>query len=167
MIGNNLEFYKWFIGWYKPISKDMNIAISLPADIGFNNTFKDANYIVLDVFEKIKQNIDAKPFLSEIIKKADEYGVVIYLEPKPRYSRFLENADKIKKITKEYLINYYKNFGFELMVDKNIYIYETTIMRRNPLEKKIMGGIIKSVVGGLVAHHTINSKHFKYEIGGL
>jgi hypothetical protein len=71
--GNNLDirfaeggevksnsFMKWFVQWYKPISNKVNIAFS------FSNhfqPFKEKNAVILDVFEKIDQSIDAKPFL--------------------------------------------------------------------------------------------------------
>jgi len=45
--------------------------------------------------------------------------------------------------------------------------YQVKISDLIVIPKMVVGGIIKSVVGGIVAHHTINSKHFKYEIGGL
>jgi hypothetical protein len=57
--------------------------------------------VILDVFEKIDQSVDAKLYLQEIVQKADEYGVVIYLEPKPIHK-----------------VEYYEKFGFEFTPNK-------------------------------------------------
>lgn len=94
------SFMKWYIDWYKGISDKMVITMSLPNAIA---PFKEKNVVILDVFEKKDQNIDAKPYLKKIVEKADEYGVVIYLEPKPR-------TDSV--------IDYYERFGFELTPNK-------------------------------------------------
>jgi hypothetical protein len=56
-------------------------------------------------------------FLNKIIEKADIYGVIIYLEPMPRYKYFRKDIEKRKKISKNYLISYYQKFGFELTPD--------------------------------------------------
>jgi hypothetical protein len=95
---NSNSFMKWFIQWYKPISKKVNIAFSLSNHL---QPFKEKNAVILDVFEKIDQSIDAKPYLQEIVAKADEYEVVIYLEPKPRHK-----------------VGYFEKFGFELTPNK-------------------------------------------------
>jgi hypothetical protein len=102
---------KWYIDWYKNISDKMNITLSLPNLLA---PFKEKNVVIMDLFEKIDQNIDAKIYLQKIINKADEYKVTIYLEPMPRYKYFLKNIEKRKKISKEYLIEYYEKFGFKL-----------------------------------------------------
>lgn len=102
---------KWYIDWYKNISDKMNITLSLPNLLA---PFKEKNVVIMDLFEKINQEIDAKTYLQEIIRKADEYKVTIYLEPMPRYKYFLKNIEKRKKISKEYLIEYYEKFGFKL-----------------------------------------------------
>jgi hypothetical protein len=131
--GKNIEFMKWFVDWYKTINKQININFSVPNIL---SPFKEDNVIILDLFEKINQDIDAKPYLNKIIEKADDFGVVIYLEPTPRYKYFLENAEKRKKISKDYLIKYYKNFGFELTSNGQF-------MKRVPKMKN--GGIIKDI----------------------
>jgi hypothetical protein len=95
---NSNSFMKWFVQWYKPISNKVNIAFSFSNHL---QPFKEKSVVILDVFEKIDQSVDAKPYLQEIIAKADEYGVVIYLEPKPRHK-----------------VGYYENFGFELTPNK-------------------------------------------------
>jgi hypothetical protein len=88
----------------------------------FNEDFvKDkAKAVELGTFEKIDQDVDGKLYLKAITEKADELGVTICLEPTPRHHR-LKSAEKIKKITREYLISYYSNFGFVLMPN-NLYM---------------------------------------------
>ena len=107
----SLNLMKWYINWYKNISDKMNITLSLPNLLA---PFIEKNVVIMDLFEKINQDIDAKTYLQEIIRKADEYKVTIYLEPMPRYKYFLKNIEKRKKISKEYLIAYYEKFGFKL-----------------------------------------------------
>jgi hypothetical protein len=117
---NSNSFMKWFVQWYKPISNKVNIAFSFSNHL---QPFKEKSVIILDVFEKIDQNIDAKPYLQEIVKKADEYGVVIYLEPKPRHK-----------------VGYYEKFGFELTPNK-------LFMKRKPSNSNIRfaeGGTMKN-----------------------
>ena len=117
--GGNIKsnkFMMWLIEWYKPISDKINITFSLPNIL---TPFNEENVVIMDLFEKIDQNIDAKEYLKTITNKADEYGVIIYLEPMPRYKYFLKNIEKRKKISKEYLISYYKKFDFELNADSN------------------------------------------------
>jgi hypothetical protein len=125
------SFSKWFIDWYKPISDEMNISFSLPNEI---QPYKENNVVILDVFEKKNQSIDAKKYLQKIVDKADEFKVTIYLEPSPKHTYFLDNEEKKSKITKEYLINYYSKFGF--VVNSDFYS-----MKRMPnSEKKFKGG---------------------------
>jgi hypothetical protein len=107
---NSNSFMKWFVQWYKPISNKVNIAFSFSNHL---QPFKEKNVVILDTFEKIDQSVDAKPYLQEIISKADEYGVVIYLEPKPRHK-----------------VGYYENFGFELTPNK-------LFMKREPSNPEI------------------------------
>lgn len=116
-IENTNLFMKWFVNWYKGIYDKMNIAFSLPSIIA---PFKEDNVVILDVFEKIDQSIDAKPYLEKITEKADEYNIFIYLEPKPRHKYLQDNLEKKNKITKEYLIEYYKRFGFQLTPNNRI-----------------------------------------------
>jgi hypothetical protein len=112
----NTKFMQWYFDWYIKISDKINITFSLPNAL---QPFKEENVVVLDLFEKIDQNIDAKPYFKEIVQKADDYGVTIYLEPMPRYKYFVNNIEKRKKISKDYLISYYQKFGFEITSDKN------------------------------------------------
>lgn len=109
----NLIFMRWFIGWYKEINNEMNIQIVLPNILA---PFKEDNVVIIDVFEKKDNGIDAKKYLNVICQKANELNVVIYLEPKPRTHRLDENKKEI--ITRDWLINYYSKFGFELTPNK-------------------------------------------------
>jgi hypothetical protein len=142
---NSNKFMMWFIEWYKPISDKMNITFSLPNIIA---PFKEENVIMMDLFEKIDQNIDAKEYLKDITNKADEYDVIIYLEPMPRYKYFLKNIEKRKKISKEYLISYYKKFGFELTPDGNF-------MKRLPKLEK----------GNIIGYETIKLNELEKLLG--
>lgn len=137
----SVEFIKWYVDWYKNINRKMNILFSLPSVIA---PFNEKNVVILDVFEKIDQNIDAKSYLNEIIEKADKYEVTIYLEPKPRHKYFQDNSQKKNKITREYLIDYYEKFGFQLTPNKKF-------MKRLPIKKYANG----------------ESSNFSYEIGGV
>ena len=110
-VGSSTKFMKWWLEWYKPISDKMSIYISFPID---STEFAENNVVILNLFEKIDQEIDAKPYLNEIVKKADEYGTTIYLNPTPRYKQFAKDSSKGRKVTKSYLIEYYKRFGFKL-----------------------------------------------------
>ncbi len=124
-IENNKKLINWFVGWYKDdVYKKMNIIVSIPFfdyNYGVDNVNKD-NIVVLDIFEKKDQNIDAKKYLKEICDKADDYGVIILLEPEPRFNYIQDNESKKQKITKEYLINYYSKFDFEKIKNKEFLI---------------------------------------------
>jgi predicted SprT family Zn-dependent metalloprotease len=136
---NSNSFMKWFVQWYKPISNKVNIAFSFPNHL---QPFKEKNIAILDVFEKTDQKIDAKPYLQEIVQKADEYGVVIYLEPKLRHKHFQDNLEKKEKISKDYLVGYYEKFGFELTPNK-------LFMKRLPINPDIRfaeGGKIEKLI---------------------
>ena len=130
----SLKLMKWYIDWYKGISDKMNITLSFPNVL---SPFKEKNVVIMDLFEKINQTIDAKIYLQEIINKADEYKVTIYLEPMPRYKYFLKNIEKRRRISKEYLISYYEKFGFELTTNRQF-------MKRKFNEQLKNGGEIKT-----------------------
>lgn len=139
------KFIKWYISWFKDISDKMNIYFSLTNPI---TPFKEKNVVIMDLFEKIDQEIDAKQYLKEVINKADEYGVTIYLEPTPRHKYFLNDAEKRNKISKDYLISYYNNFSFELTPNKQF-------MKRLPKMKN--GGL-------LPAQGTLTTADKKYKL---
>ena len=102
---------KWFVDWSKSVNKYVSISISIPNE--FSSPIKDGKdkIVILDVIEK-KGDADAKKYMDEILKKADELGVSIYLQPIPR-THNLKSEEHKKKITKDYLIKYYGEFGFE------------------------------------------------------
>lgn len=107
----NIEFMKWFIDWSKSVNKHIYVSMSIPNE--FSSPIKGDNgkIVILDLIEK-KGDADAKKYMNEILKKADEFGVSIYLEPIPR-THNLKSQEHKKKITKDYLIKYYEKLGFE------------------------------------------------------
>lgn len=112
VLDNQKEFINWFKKWYnEDIFSKINIAISYPSVL-HNLGFEDKNGAVLELFEKRENTFGAKPHLREIIKNADKYGINLYLVPTPRY-KYIKDKSHKEKITKEYLIEYYKKFGFE------------------------------------------------------
>jgi hypothetical protein len=127
------KFYDWFINWYKDgkIYEKMNIFISIPNELTKIDT--KSNSVILDLFEKIDQNIDAKTYLKQITNKADEFGVTIDLEAIPRY-KHITDSEKKKKITKEYLQSYYSKFSFKPI--------KGAWMKREPKSKYENGGLI-------------------------
>jgi hypothetical protein len=107
----NKEFFKWYLNWYKnDANKNMSIIFSLPSELTKISSNSDSD-IILDVFEKNNNNVNAKKYLQNITDNADKYGVTIYLKPIPRIHKIKSDEHK-KKITKDYLIMYYNNFGF-------------------------------------------------------
>jgi len=70
--------------------------------------------VMLDVFEKTDESVNGKEKLKELLQLADKNKIDVYLEPIPRYNKIKDEAKK-KKITREYLISYYKKFDFELL----------------------------------------------------
>ena len=115
------DFFAWYKDWYNPISAKMNVIFSVPNELhlqDFLNLMREENVVVLELFEKIDQSIDAKPYMEQICSKADELGVTFYLEPMPRYKYFRENIVKKEKVSKDYLISYYTNFCFQQTEDK-------------------------------------------------
>jgi len=109
-------FFGWYKEWYQSIHPQMHVMFSIPNELhlqDFLNLIKEENVVVLELFEKIDQSVDAKPFMNQICSKADELCVTLYLEPVPRIRYFKDNPEKKGKITKEYLVEYYKVFGFE------------------------------------------------------
>jgi hypothetical protein len=102
------------LNWYKNDVEGMSIMFTLPSEFTkVSNTSE--NDIILDVFEK-NENVNAKKYLQEIIDNADKYGVTIYVHPIPRTHK-LKSEEHKSKITKDYLISYYKNFDFVLDAD--------------------------------------------------
>ena len=117
--GELKSFYKWFSDWYKGFYDKMDIIISIPNEVsGLKSVpYKEENVMVIDMFRKIDPSIDAKPYLEEILNKADEYGVTLYLMPEPNY-KYIKDVEYKNKISTKYLIDYYSKFGFELTPNK-------------------------------------------------
>ena len=109
----NRLFHKWYMDWYKVNGiEEMVIFMSLPSILTKVVEDND-NTIILDIFEKRHQSVDAKKYLQKIIDGANHYGVTICLEPIPRLYN-IKNEEYREKLTREYLISYYENFGFTL-----------------------------------------------------
>ena len=112
-------FYADYIHWYKPIANKINIFISIPNEYSTLITENKDSDIILNVFEKIDQSIDAKKYLKQLVSIANRNKVGVWLEPVPRYKYVSD--EKKHKITREYLIQYYKKFGFKLMPNGFMY----------------------------------------------
>lgn len=127
---HNIDFSAWFSKWYinNGIDKNINIAFSLPSPYMIpDSKLPIEKVIFLDVIDKIDQNINAKPYLKEILDKADEYGLIIFLEAIARYNHILDNESKKSKITTPYLIDYFSKFGFR-SVGKTLMVRESNIL---------------------------------------
>ena len=94
------SFYKWYIDWYKTILDEMTIMISLPNEL---QPFKEDNVVILELFKPTSDFVVSEPYLNAILQKADEFGIIIYLDPEPRYPT---------KNTKSVYVWYYKEHGF-------------------------------------------------------
>jgi hypothetical protein len=86
--------------------------ISIPNS--FSKMSSGDNDVILDVFEKTDESVNGKEKLKELLQLADKNGIDVYLEPIPRHNKIKDEAKK-EKITRQYLISYYKMFGFELL----------------------------------------------------
>jgi hypothetical protein len=109
------KFFEWFIDWLKPKYNDISVFISVPNElqpISDDGKELGSEVLILDLFEKINQKLDAKIYLNEILQKADELGLTIYAKPAPRQKHIISQEHK-NKITIDYLTSYYKKFGFE------------------------------------------------------
>ena len=102
------QYLAWYVG---SISRDMNIFLSIPNKYSKLPNLKE-NAIYLDLFEKKNQKIDAKKYMIQLLDIADANKITLYLEPIPRYKYIITKAKK-NRLTKEYLENYYFNFGFK------------------------------------------------------
>lgn len=105
-------FYKWFLEWQKPNIQDINIMISFPNEL--RPSIIGDNVVILELFEKVNQGIDAKIYLKKVLNKADEYGIDIYLYAEARH-KYIQNEKHREKINKKYLIEYYQSFGFNIV----------------------------------------------------
>ena len=100
-------FYKWYIDWYKTILDEMTIIISLPNEL---LPFKEDNVVIIELFKPTSDFVVSSPYLKAILEKADEFGIIIYLDPEPRYPT---------KNTKQGYIFWYNEFGFEVTPNQN------------------------------------------------
>lgn len=169
----NMEFMKWFVDWYRTINKQMNINFSVPNIL---SPFKEDNVIILDLFEKINQDIDAKPYLNKIIEKADEFGVVIYLEPNPRYEnfgfelttngQFMKRLPKMKnggelakgiKTEQEHKKTLEKIASGEITVQQAIEMTAKDHLKENPNYYTELAKIEKHEVGGALSSYSLNT----------
>jgi len=105
------QFYNEFINWYDGISDKLNVFVSVPNEFVRPNDDMSENSLMLDIFEKIDKSVDAKKYMHEFLNIVDANHIDLYLEPIPRY-KYIKDEGKKKKLTKDYLINYYKSFGF-------------------------------------------------------
>lgn len=130
----NAKFMKWFGDWLKSVNKYIYVSISIPNE--FSSPIKDGNdeIVILDIIEK-KGDADVKKYMNEIVKKADEFGVSIYLQPIPR-THNLKSQEHKDKITKDYLIKYYEKFGFKNM-DSGFMVREPKMAEGGGIDEKV------------------------------
>jgi hypothetical protein len=111
--GGVTKFYKEYLDWYiDGVYDKMTIMVSVPNAL--SKMSGGDNDVILDVFEKKDESVNAKEKMKELLEIVDRNGLDIYLEPIPRLYN-IKDKSKRDKITKEYLIKYYENFGFELL----------------------------------------------------
>jgi hypothetical protein len=131
--GGVTQFYKEYLDWYKDgVFNEMTIMVSVPNS--FSKMSGGENDVILDVFEKKDESVNAKDKMKELLEIVDRNGLDIYLEPIPRLYN-IKDKSKREKITKEYLIKYYENFGFELLPNGFM------VRKNNKMEK---GGYYKA-----------------------
>jgi hypothetical protein len=131
--GGVTKFYKEYLDWYiNGVCDKMTIMVSVPNAL--SKMSGGDNDVILDVFEKKDENVNAKEKMKELLEIVDRNGLDIYLEPIPRLYNIKDKA-KRDKITREYLIKYYENFGFELLSNGFM------VRKHNKMEK---GGYYKA-----------------------
>ena len=138
----NMSFMKWITEYNKNNSDEILAFFSLPSEY-INPNLLSENNIILDVFEKQKDNINAKKHFQKMLDKADELGVNIYLKPIPRVHK-LKSEEHKRKITKDYLVDYYNNFGFVEGKDD-------FMVRKPKMEKGGITGDLHSLTNQLLA----------------
>jgi len=93
-------YTKKFADYFSTHKDEILAFFSLPSKyINPSLVSENNNNVILDVFEKQKDGIDAKKHFQKILDKADELGVTIYLEPIPRVHK-LKSEEHKQKITK-------------------------------------------------------------------
>ena len=95
-------FYESYIDWYKTILSEMTIMISLPNEL---QPIKEDNVVILELFKPTSDFVLTTPHLESLLEKADEFGIIIYFDPEPKYPT---------RNPKSLYIQFYKRFGFEL-----------------------------------------------------
>ena len=111
--GGVTKFYKEYLDWYiDGVYDKMTIMVSVPNAL--SKMSGGDNDLILDVFEKKDESVNAKEKMKELLEIVDRNGLDVYLEPIPRLYN-IKDKSKREKITREYLIKYYENFGFELL----------------------------------------------------
>jgi hypothetical protein len=95
-------FYNWYIDWYKTILNEMTIIISLPNEL---LPFKENNVVIIELFKPTSDFVLTEPHLKTILEKADEFGIIIYIDPQPKYAT---------RNPKSLYVGFYKQFGFEI-----------------------------------------------------
>jgi len=131
LVGFNEDFKKW----HKKVNQKINVFISSIHDLNKPVASPDHNSVILHLFEKNDETIDAKVHLKELTDLADKHKITIYLQPIPSHKNLSES--KKKKITKDYLKSYYEKFGFIEVSDG--------WMERKPHSKYEDGGLTHSL----------------------
>lgn len=89
----NKKYFKWFLGFYKKqivdeINGEPNVIIMLHAPNELSPDFMERNDDILSIeyFEGVRniKNEDLNSILSEMCQKADELGMTLYLDTKPK-----------------------------------------------------------------------------------
>jgi len=109
------EFMQAYYSWYKKISNDMTVFLSIPNRFNSALIKLNENPVYIEMFEKKNQNIDAKKYMKELLQMADANNISLYLQPIPR-QKYLDEGKK-NKITIQYLEKYFENFGFKKIVE--------------------------------------------------
>jgi hypothetical protein len=103
-------FYEWFLGWYKPISNDVNVMISVPNEI---QPYIQDDVIILDLFKGTSDSVNTLPYLKTLLQKVDEHELTVYLDPNPRGS---EQKTRVSNVFK------YGCHGFKLTSNKEFMV---------------------------------------------
>ena len=92
------SFIPQYLAWYYgSIAKDMNIFLSIPNEYSKLPNLKE-NAIYLDLFEKKNQNIDAKPYMVELLAIADANKINLYKEYELNKDKFIQAYNVIIEI---------------------------------------------------------------------
>lgn len=114
-----------FFKKYKTVTKNDNVHLHYSILNEFHpkaaQVGDSSNTVILDVVEKKSYGIAdmgaGGSELRQLLDVADECGVTVVLEVEPRTNKMPKRLQK--KITKAYLTDYYKKFGFTKIADKD------------------------------------------------